>query len=451
MSAGEPDDRAAEPDPAALLVSRRFLGLLALAVVAGIVVSFAAWCFLELLHGAQDWVYDDLPEALGFDGGAPAWWPLPALALAGVVVALAIRRLPGDGGHVPAAGLNAGVTPPRDLPGVLLAATASIALGAVVGPEAPLIALGGGLGLLTLRLIRRDAPDEVALLIAASGTFAALTMIFSSPLIAAVILIEAAGLGGRRLPIVLVPGLLAGGVGSLISIGMGAWSGLSNADFAIGVLALPQLARPTVADLAWTIPFAAAVAVGAVAVVWLGRHVHAFVVPRLTLALPVAGLLAGALALIFDEATGRGVEAVLFSGQETLDPLTHGGGSWSDGDLALLIACKAAAWGLCLGAFRGGPVFPALLLGAAAGLLVADLPGYDVTAAVAVGMGAATAAVLKLPLAAIVLATLLTARSGVGAAPLVIPAVLVAYLTTLALERRWRSLAPRPAAERAAA
>ena len=91
----------------------------------------------------------------------------------------------------------------------------------MVGPEAPLIALGGGLGFLIVRSIRRDAPPQLGTLLASSGTFAAMSFLFGSPIIAAVILIEAAGLGGSRMPLVLIPGLLAAGIGSLVSIGMG--------------------------------------------------------------------------------------------------------------------------------------------------------------------------------------------------------------------------------------
>jgi hypothetical protein len=92
----------------------------------------------------QTWVFSDIPKALGFNG-APPWWPLLPLALSGLVVAIVILRLPGNGGEIPLMGLKpASIARGIDLPGIALAAIASIGLGAVVGPEAPLIALGGG-------------------------------------------------------------------------------------------------------------------------------------------------------------------------------------------------------------------------------------------------------------------------------------------------------------------
>ena len=101
----------------------------------------------------------------------------------------------------------------------------------------------------------------------------------------------------------------------------------------------------------------------------------------------------------------------------------------------MLIAFKGIAWSISLGAFRGGPVFPSLFLGAAAGLMAAQLPGFSITPAVTVGMGAAVASVLRLPLSAVVLAILLSSQSGPGAAPLVIVGVVVAYVTTQMLSR----------------
>jgi H+/Cl- antiporter ClcA len=331
---------------------------------------------------------------------------------------------------VPAEGLKTEMTQPVELPGVMLAAVATIGLGIVLGPEAPLIALGGGLGILAVRLIPRDLPPEVSAVIAASGTFAALTLIFESPLVAAVILIEATGVGGPRLPLVLVPGLLAAGIGSLVSIGMGSWTGLSASDYALGTLDLPAFARPDLADFGWTIALAIACAMGVFVVLRLAREAEGLLMKRPFLFLPAAGLAVAGLAIAFSEAANKGVDNVLFSGQDALGPLVSDPASWSLSALALLIAFKGLAWSISLGGFRGGPVFPSLFLGAAAGVMAAKLPGFSITPAVAVGMGAAVVSVLKLPLSAVVLAVLLTANAGAGAGPLIIVGVVVAYLTT---------------------
>src|SRR5262245_21211563 len=114
--------------------------VLVLAALIGVPVSALAYGFLELVSVVQDALFDDLPEALGFDS-APTLWPLPPLALSGVLVALAIHRLPGTGGHSPADGFKAGgPVPPAQLPGVFFAALATSSFGVVLGPEAPLIA-----------------------------------------------------------------------------------------------------------------------------------------------------------------------------------------------------------------------------------------------------------------------------------------------------------------------
>jgi H+/Cl- antiporter ClcA len=426
---------ALPPDPDSIIRSRQFPLLLVLSAIVGVVTSVVAWGFLELIYQIQQGVYTHLPKELGFSG-TPEWWSLPVLGIAGVVTALAITRLPGTGGHTPADGLNPAPTQPIELPGVVLAALASIGLGAVVGPEAPLIALGGGLGFLFIRLLRRDAPPEVGLLLATASTFAAISFLFGSPAVAAVLLIEAAGLGGPSLPLVLIPGLTAAGIGSLISIGMGHWTGLSTTHISIGVLPLAPFARPDLTDFAWTIPLAAAIALGTVVIFRLAKEVVPLARSRPLLLIPAAGIAVAGLAIAFQEAAGKSASEVLFSGQTALPPLVGGAGAWSLSALALLIAFKGVAYGISVGSFRGGPTFPAMFLGAAAGLMAAHLPGFEATPAVAVGIGAAVVAVLRLPLSAMVLALLLTSKAGLATSPLIIVGVVVAYLTTVASSGR---------------
>ena len=69
----------------------------------------------------------------------------------------------------------------------------------VLGPEAPLIALGGGFAVLLVRLAKRDAPDRVTTVIGASGSFAAISTLLGSPLLGAFLLMEATGLAGAML------------------------------------------------------------------------------------------------------------------------------------------------------------------------------------------------------------------------------------------------------------
>ena len=129
----------------ATIRSKPFVGLLVVVAVIGVVVSIAAWCFLEAIFQIQQELYVHLPHAVGYQNGPPKWWSLPVLAVGALIVAVAITRLPGDGGHIPAKGLSAGgPSGPEIVPGVVLAGLATIGFGLVLGPEAPLIVLGAG-------------------------------------------------------------------------------------------------------------------------------------------------------------------------------------------------------------------------------------------------------------------------------------------------------------------
>jgi hypothetical protein len=116
-------------DPFAVVRTRHYVVLLVVAAVLGVVVSAGAYWFLKLVGDVQGWAYVDLPKGLGFHG-TPPWWALLPLAVAGVIVGLTVRYLPGRGGHSPADGFKAsGVALPAELPGIFLAGLGELGAG----------------------------------------------------------------------------------------------------------------------------------------------------------------------------------------------------------------------------------------------------------------------------------------------------------------------------------
>ncbi len=415
-----------------------------LAAIIGVPVSAVAYFFLALVSELQRWIFTDLPRGLGLHG-EPLWWPVLPLVLAGILVSLTIRYLPGKGGRSPAEGfkMGQGEGPPApiELPGIVLAALATLSLGVVLGPEAPLIALGGGLGVCAVRLLRRDVPATTTAVMAAAGSFAAVSTLLGSPLLGAFLLMEASGLGGGMLELVLMPGLLAAGVGSLIFIGLNAWTGLGT--FSLSIPHLPHLGSPTGPEFLWALAIGITAALLGPAIRRLGLFLRPYVERRMLLATPVLGLAVAGLAIAFAAVTGKASSDVLFSGQSALGPFIARSASYTVGALVLLLACKGLAYGLSLSGFRGGPTFPAMFLGAVGGAALSHLPGLPLVAGVAMGIGAMTAVMLRLPLTAVLLATLLLASDGLQVMPLAIVAVVVAYVASARLMPR---PAPAPAA-----
>jgi H+/Cl- antiporter ClcA len=407
--------------------------LLVVAAAIGVPVSVIAYFILQLIQHAQDWLFTDLPTALGFEE-QPSWWPLPMLVVGGVLVALTIRYLPGHGGHSPADGFHAGAGAPtaRELPGVTLAALATLCFGAVLGPEAPLIAIGAGLGALAVRAARRDAAGQAVAMVAAAGSFAAISTLLGSPLLGAFLLMEAAGLGGAMLSLVLLPGLLAAGIGALVFIGLDSLTGLGTASLAIP--GLPPFDRPDVAEFGWALVIGVAAAVVCTGIRRFALVIRPRVETRLLLAVPLAGLAVGVLAVAFAEVTGKAASDVLFSGQNELGPLISHQADYSVGALLLLLACKGLAYSVSLGSFRGGPIFPAMYIGAAGGIALSHLPGLAMVAGLAMGIGAMSVGMLRLPLVSVLLATVLLLSDGLNVMPLVIVAVVVAHVVTARLE-----------------
>ncbi|MFC8922378.1 chloride channel protein [Cellulosimicrobium sp. NPDC057127] len=404
--------------------ARQLALLVALAAVVGAVAAVAATAFTSLVHGAENVLWTTLPASLGADE-PPWWWVLGVLLVGALLVALAVR-LPGRGGHHPLDGLSFGAAP-RDLLSILLAAFGSLAFGAVVGPEAPLLALGAGIGVLAAGRVG-PGPSRVLVL---AGAGAAIGVVLGSPLVTALLLLEALlhapraddGPGPAR---AMVPVLVALGTGDLVRVGVGDWPGVHTSTLTTGDLA----AYPTVhvADLGWGLVTALATTALVVLATRSAESLRDVARRAPTVALAVAGLAIGGLALAVRATTGVDVDVVLFSGQQSLGTVTA---TTAVGTLVVVAVVKTVAYALSLGAgFRGGAIFPAVFVGCAVGAAAAaGLPGAAVGAQVACGIAAGAAVVLGMPVTALTLAVLLCTDAGPA---VTVPAILGAVVGTVA-------------------
>jgi hypothetical protein len=288
-----------------------YLRLILLGAAIGIPAALLAALFLALVHRLEDRLWTDLPDRLGYDS-AP-WLLVIGLPVVGAAVVVAARTLlPGDGGHSPLAGIGGGVTPLRYAPGVALAALGTLSFGAVLGPEAPLIALGSAVGIAVTLLVRLEPREEQV--VATAGSFSAISALFGGPLVAGMLLLEGSvGLGALAIP-TLLPGLVSAAVGYLIFIGFGDWGGIAAQ--AITVPNLPAYEGTTFGDIPVGLGVGVAVAflVAGVRPLAVGiddTHGKRFSMPVLLLA---GGLAVGILAELAD-ASGGDSQEVLFSGQ----------------------------------------------------------------------------------------------------------------------------------------
>ncbi len=194
---------------------------------------------------------------------------------------------------------------------------ATLSLGVVLGPEAPLIAIGSGLGVLALHFLKKDAPDTAVLVIGAAGSFAAVSALLG---LAARRRVSAHGSRRHRRPADgrgAHPWPSRRGVGTLIFIGLDSWTGYGTQSLAIPDI--PPFTTPTVAEFLWAIGIGLAAAVlgsrsGGSAIL-----LQPIVERRMVLLTPIVGF--GdrrSCAVLFAQFSDHDSSEVLFSGQDAL-------------------------------------------------------------------------------------------------------------------------------------
>lgn len=385
-------------------VQREWFGSRRLWVVAtlmGLPIGAASVAFLGIVQAATTLVWEDVPDWLGIAGAALPWWYVVAVPMiAGLVAAPALLHVGASGGHE----LSVDPKPLAVVPWVLLAALATLAGGFVLGPEAPLLVLGPALAALAARLGGVDDPTELGA-IALAGAFTVLAVILVSPIVALVLVVEIVARAGAipapRLVPMLMPGLLAGGVGVLVFTGIASWGGVDAPSISIGDL--PDYDTVRVADIAWSIPLVAVVVLTITVVHLLSGQLLPIVAGHPVVATGALGALVGALGAGYAAVADRPVEDILSSGEHALPEYAA---ISSVGVLLLIVLFKGIAYAGSLAArVEGGPIFPAIAIGAALGIAAGNLlPEAHVLPMLAAGVAAAAASMQRLPVFGLTLA-----------------------------------------------
>jgi len=409
------------------------LRLVLLGAAIGIPAALAAIAFFTAVHYLEQLIWHALPTALG--EASPPWYLVVFLPVVGAaIVAIARLTLPGDGGRSPLAGMSHGATPVRYVPGIVVAALGTLGFGLVLGPEAPVMAVGSAVGLGITSIVRSDAREQGILSMA--GIFSAISTLFGGPLVAGVMLTEGGiSLGAVLIP-VLLPGFVAAAVGYLVFLGVGPYTGAPAPG--LQVPDLPAYVGTSVPDLIIAIVVGVVTAALIVAINRAAKRVAALQDGRqgdgrvgLVAALLLGGLAVGALAQL---ATVFGVapDDVLFSGQASIPALVSESSLIA---LVVLVIAKAAAYAVSLATgFRGGPIFPAVFLGVNVAAFAVELFGTSPTFAIAIGCAAGMAAQTRLVVTSMLFAALLVGSGGFDAIAGAVFATVASWLTVQALD-----------------
>ena len=393
----------------------------------GVPVSLAAFAFSVAAAKLGTWLWETLPEHAGHDE-IPRWWPFIVLPVAGLLVGLVVKSMPGHGGHLPADGMGVAPTDPSHVPGVVLAALVSLAAAAVVGPEGPLLAIGSGIGVLANRRMGTSQDPTTLLVVSIAAQTAAVAAIFGSPVVALVLVVEMVALTGVvPLSAALLPAMASGGTAALMFSGLGRIDGVSMGGLAVGDIA--GATRPDLADL-WCLPLAAVVAAVVAQIRPIGKRIAPRVTANVVPMSVAAGALIAAAAVLYSVVTDRTLYEVLSSGHELLGEVITEPASFATGSLVALVVLKAVAYVLSMTAFRGGLIFPALLIGAAAGVVLGHLPGLGTLPGIAIAMTAATVVSCSLPITSVVLVALILGASFEGMAPLILVSAVIAMIVS---------------------
>jgi H+/Cl- antiporter ClcA len=401
--------------------TRSVVRWLAWSILLGALGAIAGLVFLGVIGFGDDWYGS---TGLGwFEGNS--WW-IAVATMAGVLVGFLRRafRMPAK---VPGLieDLRQEHVEPRLVPSIVAVSAVSLLGGASLGPEVALGQMGGGAGEVIGRRARLD-PDEAKPL-TLGGMAGAFGGLFSSPLMAIVLVMEVARVPRRRFQRTFYTNLVSS------STAFGLYFVIAGTVF-LGIYDVPSYEYEDWHLLAG-LGFGVLAALITIVTVSTGSMVAKLFerVPGPDLVKPaVGGLIFGVI--------GFALPLTNFTGSEQLATVLENAASLGSGLLLAILAGKILAFAASSASgFIGGPIFPIIFLGGTSGVLIheiiPDIPlGLAFTCMLAAVPGAAVAA----PLSMVLLAALLTQIGAIQTAPILI-AVGTAYITIVAVQSVRRS------------
>ncbi|HAO3413036.1 TPA: ion channel protein [Escherichia coli] len=324
------------------------------AVAIGIASSLILIVVMKIASVLQNLLWQRLPGTLGIAQDSPLWI-IGVLTLTGIAVGLVIRFSQGHAGPDPACEPLIGApVPPSALPGLIVALILGLAGGVSLGPEHPIMTVNIALAVaIGARLLPRVNRMEWTIL-ASAGTIGAL---FGTPVAAALIFSQTLN-GSSEVPLWdrLFAPLMAAAAGALTT-------GLFfHPHFSLLIAHYGQMEMTDI--LSGAIVAAIAIAAGMVAV-WCLPRLHAMMhqMKNPVLVLGIGGFILGILGVI-------GGPVSLFKGLDEMQQMVANQ-AFSTSDYFLLAVIKLAALVVAAASgFRGGRIFPAVLVGVALGLML---------------------------------------------------------------------------------
>jgi H+/Cl- antiporter ClcA len=395
---------------------REFWALIGYALLLGVFGAFAGLVFVGVIKLGGKWYSDPNP---GWFGGH--WWWVLLAAAAGAVVGLLrhLTRLPWD---VPGlfAELQTEQVNPMLVPGIVAVSTVSLIGGASLGPEKALGAMGGGAGswLAQRRALGKD-DSKVNTLTGFAGAYGGL---FSNTVIVMMLILEVARPGGQRFTKALVTGIVSS------SVSFGIYFAIAGAVFLDDYQVPPYKFEDwqLLAGIPLGLFAAVVVALLAAFMMAAARGFGMLRVPAIAKS-TLGGVLFGVV--------GVTLPLTMFSGSDQLKTVLEGADTLGLGLLIAVLIAKMLTFAVSQGSgFIGGPIFPSLFIGGAAGVIVHRvIPGVPLGLAFTCLLAAVPGALAPAPFSMVLMAAFLTQVGALQTAPILI-AVITAFLATEAVK-----------------